>query len=252
MFILGRNDMRRIEHWLKASAAALLLLSTATGAVAADPLKIAVIGGGGMIGQRVVREALDRGHHVTVIARDPERLTERHERLTVAQGDVLDSARVAELAAEQDVVVSAIGSARAKEPDATLYRKAAQSLVSALRKLEANAPRLIVVGGAGSLQNKAGALHLERLPPEQRSEHLGQKAALDYYRTVSDVQWTYFSPPASIVPDGGRTGVFRLGGDRVVIDSKGESWISMEDYAVALIDEAERPQHVGRRFTIGY
>ncbi len=237
---------------MKAAAAALLLLSAATVVVAADSLKIAVIGGGGTIGQRVVREALDRGHHVTVIARDPERVTQQHERLIIEQGDVLDSARVATLAAGQDVVVSAVGNARAKEPDPTLYRKAAESLVGALRKLGAKAPRLIVVGGAGGLLNEAGDMLLERLPPdEKRSEHLGQKAALDYYRTVSDVQWTYFSPAGNPSP-GKRTGVFRLGGDRVVIDDKGESRISWEDYAYALIDEAERPQHIGQRFTIGY
>jgi uncharacterized protein len=167
------------------------------------------------------------------------------------QGDVLDSARMAELSSGQDVVVSAVGSARAKEPDSTLYRKAAESLVGALRKLGSGAPRLIVVGGAGSLLNEAGVMLLERLPPDRLPESLGQKAALDYYRTVSDVKWSYFSPAGRIEP-GKRTGVFRLGGDRVVVDADGESRISMEDYAVALINEAERPQHVGRRFTIGY
>jgi uncharacterized protein len=241
----------RIIDRLKTAAAALLLLSSAPDGLAAESLKIAVIGGGGTIGQRIVREALDRGHHVTVVARTPARVTERHERLAIVQGDVLDTSRVAELAAGQDIVVSAVGSARAKEPDTTLYLKAAESLVGALRKLGPKAPRLIVVGGAGSLQNEAGVMMLERLPPERRPESLGQKAALDYYRTVSDVQWTYFSPAGRIEP-GKRTGVFRLGGDRLVTDSKGESRISTEDYAVALIDEAERPRHIGRRFTIGY
>ena len=243
--------MGRSAHWLRTATAVLFLLSTTSAGFAADSLKIAVIGGGGTIGQRIVREALDRGHHVTVVARDPARAAERHERLSIVQGDVLDSARVAELAAGQDVLVSAVGSARARDPDSTLYLKAAESLVGALRKLGPKAPRLIVVGGAGSLQNEAGVMLLERLSPERLPESLGQKAALDHYRAVSDVQWTYFSPAGRIEP-GKRTGVFRLGGDRVVVDSKGESRISMEDYAVALIDEAERPQNVGRRFTIGY
>jgi putative NADH-flavin reductase len=243
--------MKRIEHWFRAAAAVLLLSSTVSAAYAADALKIAVLGGGGTIGQRIVREALDRGHDVTLVARNPARVTEKHERLTVLQGDVLDSARIAELAAGQDVVVSAIGSARAADPDPSLYLKAAESLVVALRTLAPKAPRLIVVGGAGSLLDESGVMMLERVPPEWRPENLGQKAALDYYRTVSDVPWTYFSPAAKIEP-GERTGVFRLGDDRLVVDSKGESRISMEDYAVALIDEAERPQHVGKRFTIGY
>jgi putative NADH-flavin reductase len=167
------------------------------------------------------------------------------------KGDALDSTRMAEIAAGKDVVVSAVGSARAKNPDTTLYRKAAESLVGALRKLGEKAPRLLVVGGAGSLLDAEGALMLDRLPPERKPESLGQKAALDYYRTVSDVQWTYFSPAGRIEP-GKRTGKFRLGEDRLVVDDKGESRISMEDYAVAMIDEAERPQHLRRRFTIGY
>lgn len=241
--------MRHIGFLAKAAAAVLLF--TVSSIAAADPLKITVFGGGGMIGQRVVREALDRGHQVRIVARDPSRVQEKHERLAIVQGDALDSRRVAELAAGQHVLVSSVGSARATTPDPTVYRKAAESLVSALRTLGAKAPRLIVVGGVGSLEDGSGQMILDRVPPERRPEHLGQKVALDYYRTVSDVQWTYLSPPGSIAP-GPRTGVFRLGDDRVIIDDKGQSHISMEDYAVALINEAERPQHIGRRFTVGY
>ena len=243
--------MKRIETWLTAAAAALSLLSTAPASLAADPLEIAVVGGSGTIGQRIVREALHRGHRVTIVARDPASVSEKHERLEVVKGDVLDSARMAEVAAGKDVIVSAVGSAREENPDTTLYLKAAESLVGALRKLGEKAPRLLVVGGAGSLFNAEGVMLLDRLPPARKPESLGQKASLDYYRTVSDVQWTYFSPAGRIEP-GRRTGVFRLGDDRVVVDDEGESRISMEDYAVAMIDEAERPQHVRRRFTIGY
>jgi putative NADH-flavin reductase len=243
--------MIRMEHWLKAAAAALLLLSTATVAVAADSLKISVIGGNGMIGQRIVREALDRGHHVTVIVRNPAQITAKHYRLDVRQGDVLDAVQISAHIAGQDVVVSAIGSARAKTPDPTVYRKAAESLIGVLRNLGERAPRLIVVGGAGSLKNSAGQMLVDRLPPHRQPESFGQKAALDYYRTISDVNWSYFSPAGTIVP-GDRTGVFRLGEDELIVNDKGESRISMEDYAVAVIDEAENPRHVRRRFTIGY
>lgn len=232
------------------SLAAGLLLLACSWVSAAEPLKISVIGGGGMIGQRVVREALDRGHHVTAIVRDPTRFTLAHERLTVRRGDVLDP-QISDLLAGQDVVVSAIGSARAQKPDPTVYLKAAESLVTALRKLGQRAPRLIVVGGAGSLKNAAGQVLVERLPPQRQPEGLGQKAALDYYRTVEDVSWSYFSPAGSIMP-GERTGVFRLGADTVIMAGERDSRISMEDYALALIDEAEKPRHVRRRFTIGY
>jgi putative NADH-flavin reductase len=233
------------------AAGLLLTISLGGSASAAEPLKIAVIGGNGMFGQRIVREALDRGHHVTSIVRDPSRVDTTHERLQLRQGDVLDRAQISHLIAGQDVVVSAVGSARAKTPDRSLYRKAAESLVSVLRGFGESAPRLIVVGGVGSLKHPSGQLMLERAPPEQKPEDLAQKAALDYYRTVRDVSWTYVSPPGAPLP-GQRTGVFRLGDDTLIVNDNGESRISMEDYAVAIVNEAENPQHVGRRFTVGY
>jgi uncharacterized protein len=233
------------------AAGVLLTISLGGSASAAEQLKIAVIGGNGMFGQRIVREALDRGHHVTAIVRDPSRVDATHERLQLRQGDVLDRAQISRLIAGQDVVVSAVGSARAKTPDPSIYRKAAESLVGVLRALGDKAPRLIVVGGVGSLKEASGKLVLDRVPPERKPEHLGQKAALDYYVTVRDVSWTYVSPPGAPLP-GPRTGVFRLGEDTLIVNDKGESRISMEDYAVAIVDEAETPRHTGRRFTVGY
>jgi uncharacterized protein len=230
---------------------AALIAASSFSAHAAEPLDILIFGGSGNIGQRVVREALNRGHVVTVVSRDPSRVKEKHERLKAVQGNVLATGQVAKLAAGQDVVVSAIGADRANNPDYTVYRKAGESLVSALRSLGVNAPRLIVVGGAGSLEVKPGVLLVSQIPERFRAEVLGQKEALDYYRTVTDVKWTYFSPAGSISP-GKRTGQFRLGTDQLVTDAKGDSKISMEDYAVALIDEAENAAHVGKRFTIGY
>jgi hypothetical protein len=233
-------------------AASLLCCAAPADAVGTSPaLRISVIGGTGMIGQRVVQEALDRGHHVTMIVRDPARVTRKHERLTVTQGDVLESPLIARIIAGQDVVVSAVGTARAQNPDSTLYLQAAKSLVDALTSLGDEAPRLIVVGGVGSLQDPQGKLMLERAPVDRQPEHLGQKAALDFYRKISNVKWTYMSPPGRIAP-GERTGVYRTGEDELIANDKGESAISMEDYAVALIDEAENPQHTGRRFTVGY
>jgi len=233
------------------AAGVLLTVWLGGSASAAEQLKIGVIGGNGMIGQRIVREALDRGHHVTVIVRDPSRVDAAHERLQLRQGDVLDKAQISRLIAGQDVVVSAVGSARANTPEPSLYRQTAESLVSVLRGLGEKVPRLIVVGGVGSLKNASGQLVLEQVPPERKPEHLGQKAALDYYSTVHDVSWTYVSPPGTIKP-GERTGIFRLGDDTLIVSDKGESLITMEDYAVAIVDEAENPRHVRRRFTVGY
>jgi uncharacterized protein len=214
-------------------------------------LEIVVVGGAGMIGQRIVVEALERGHGVTLVVRDPSKIAHVDERLSAVRGDVLDSPAIAEQARGRDVVVSAVGAARAEEPDYSLYRAAAESLVTALRSLGDDAPRLIVVGGVGSLVDASGRLLLERVPEDRLPEHLGQKAALDFYGTVSDVRWTYVSPPARIAP-GERIGSYRTGGDDLVTGADGKSSISMEDYAVAILDEIEAPRHVGRRFTVGY
>lgn len=223
----------------------------ASPAGAAEKLKITVIGGSGMIGQRIVHEALERGHTVVAVARDPSKVTETHARLTMAKGDVLDSDGLASVAAGQDVLISAVGVGRETNPDSAFYLQAADSLITALRGLGDTAPRLIVVGGVGSLTDSTGKLILERVPAARKPEHAGQKAALDFYRTVEDVKWTYVSPPGSIAP-GERTGSYRVGDEQVLVNDKGESSISMEDYAVALIDEAENPKHTGRRFTVGY
>jgi len=219
-------------------------------AAAAAALKITVYGGTGRIGSRIVDEALARGHSVTVIAREPSDATAPRPHLRFVRGDALDSAGVAAQIAGQDVVISAIGSRGSQGPD--FYMRVAQSFVSALRSLGARAPRLIVVGGAASLEVAPGKLLLDTMPAvDPASDMVTQKQALDYYRTVPDVAWSFVSPSLQIEP-GTRTGHFRLGGDQLLKDADGRSRISMEDFAVALIDEAEHPQHIRSRFTVGY
>ena len=242
------SPLRRGGRWLS-FVLCLGLVAVGVGiAHAATPLRIVVYGGTGNIGQRIVREALDRGDTVTVVVRDPSAMAEQLPRLHVLKGDVLDSAEVARTISGSDVVVSAV-SFRKPTPDSAAYRRAAESLATALRSLGSRAPYLIVVGGAGSLQQPPG-VHFE-IPAAWRDEVNGQNDSLAYYRTISDVRWTYLSPAYMITP-GTRTGKFRLGGDQFITDAKGDSRISMEDYAVAVVDEAEKPAHVRRRFTIGY
>lgn len=241
----GRRFRVALLAWMLGTFAA------SSAVLGAESLKITVIGGSGMIGQRVVREALNRGHSVNLVARDPSSVTETHERLTVAKGDVLDVESMKNLASGRDVLISAVGVGRDANPDSTFYLKVAEVLVAALRDLGDAAPRLIVVGGVGSLKDENGELILERVSADRKPEHLGQKAALDFYRTVEDVEWTYVSPPGRIAP-GERTGRYRTGDDILLVDDEGESRISMEDYAVALVDESENPRHTGRRFTVGY
>ncbi|MEU1375255.1 NAD(P)H-binding protein [Streptomyces triculaminicus] len=213
--------------------------------------KIALFGATGTIGSRVLREALDRGHQVTAVVRDPAKVTEQHPNLTVTTGDVLDPASVAEAARGRDVVVSAVGGGDGPGHLATI-EPAAKSLVAGLRALGDEAPRLVAVGGAGSLRTPDGkqVWDAEGLPEFLLQIMHAHGDALDFYRTVSDVRWTNISP-AGLIEPGERTGTYRTALDDLVVDADGKSRISAEDYAVALIDEIETPKHVGERFTVG-
>jgi putative NADH-flavin reductase len=237
--------------------------SIASDEVAVSPvsLKIIVYGSTGRVGSRVVNEALQRGHQVTAVSRDTARIKQEHENLAVAQGDVLDRERIGELVVGQDVVVVSVrGSVdKSKDPEKAVHRVAAELLVAAMRDLGERAPRLIYVGGAGSLEVKPGVLYADSIPgvvrmvmPRSlRQEISGHVLTLEYLRTVDDVRWTYVSPAKKFEP-GERTGIYRIGGDQMLKDANGRSMISMEDFAVAVIDEAENSSHVGTRFSVAY
>jgi len=212
-------------------------------------MRLLVFGAGGSIGQRVVREAADRGHAVTAAFRRAPKSPPARARVVVA--DVRRPEEALDGKAYH-AVVSAVGAgAPGSEPDYEIYLDAARSLVGALR---ANAgPRLIVVGGAGSLDAGSGVKVIDtpQFPSRFREEALAQARALEHYRTVEDVPWTYVSPAAMIEP-GERTGRFRTGRDELLTDEHAHSRISTEDYAAAILDELERPQAIGRRMTVAY
>lgn len=216
-------------------------------------MKLALFGAGGMVGSRIAKEALARGHQVTAIVRDPARFflpaenPEHHENLTVVQGDVLDPASVASAVAGHDAVISAVGP-RAGDPQMVV--EAARSLVEGVAR--AGVRRLVAVGGAGSLEVAPGVQLVDApdFPEEFRAVAIAHRDALEVYRTA-DLDWTSISPPVFIEP-GERTGRYRVGGDQLLSDDKGQSRISAEDYAVALLDEVERAQFVRRRSTVAY
>jgi putative NADH-flavin reductase len=213
-------------------------------------MKIAIFGASGWIGGTIAREALNRGHTVTAIVRDPARLQLTHERLTVVTGDVTDLAKVASVVAGHDAVAAAIGGRR--EGNHQVVPAAVRALLTGLP--QADVKRLVWVGGGSSLEVSPGVRLFDtpQFPAGWKTEALAQIEALDIFRTSTDtVDWTYLSPPLNIEP-GQRTGRYRTGGDQLLSDEKGESRISVEDFAVAFLDELEYPTHIRQRFTVAY
>jgi len=246
---------RRIVVSLAAGALALTGLSTAALAQekAAKPLNIVVYGGSGNIGSRIVKEAAARGHHVTVVDRSPK-ADIAPAGVKLATGDALDPEDVRKNIEGADAVVFSVVVRPAPTPDFAL--RIAKSAVEGLRKQTGpKKTRLLIVGGASSLFNAQGKRIIDTLPASMRSNgEVGAAVeALDWLRSeVKDsVSWTYFSPASSISP-GTRTGKFRVGGEQLVTDANGRSAISMEDYAVAMLDEIEKPRYPNNRFTVGY
>ena len=204
-------------------------------------MKIAIIGATGNVGRRIVDEALRRNHDVTGIARDPSKLIPQN-RLTLVQGDANgDPSELGQLLVGHDVVVSSI----------MFLQSDMSHLVQAVRA--SGVKRYLVVGGAGSLEVAPGRLLVDQpdFPAFVKAEAAKGKEYLDYLKEVKDLDWTFLSPSA-LFKAGERTGVFRLGGDNLLISVDGTSWISYEDYAIALLDEIENPKHIQQRFTVGY
>jgi putative NADH-flavin reductase len=210
--------------------------------------KIMLIGSNGTIGQRILHEALNRGHHVTCLVRDTSGTGEHRAELDYHTGDIFKPETIATAAVGHDVVVSAYGPGKG---DADLVVKAAHGLIEALTRVEPI--RLIVVSGAGSLEVKPGLQLVDApdFPAEWKEIALAHRAALDVYRKagMAEFDWTAVSPAALIEP-GTRTGIYRTGTDQLLVDAKGKSYISAEDFAVAVVDEIEKPQFQDKRFTV--
>jgi uncharacterized protein len=212
-------------------------------------MKIAVFGAGGAIGQAITGELLARGHTVIAVTRTCAPIAGLV--VQVATGDAADPASVAKLAAGQDAVVSATGPRRGTENAEDSLVGAAMGLIDGLRK--AGLRRLVVVGGAGSLEvaPRIRLLDTPQFPPAARAEALAHARALEVYRDVEDLDWTYVSPAAVIGP-GERTGAFRIGGDQLLADPAGNSRISIPDFAIAVGDLVERGEEIRRRITVAY
>lgn len=210
-------------------------------------MDVVVFGATGTIGKAIVQEALKRKHEVTAVVRNPASLQLQHERLKVATADILDPTAIAAAVRGHEEVISAFGPSAGREDD---LLRAAESLLEGLQ--EAGLGRLLIVGGAGSLKTESGEWLMDTpdFPEKFRLLAAAHAHAYEIYRG-SALDYTYISPPAVIRP-GRRTGQFRIGLDRLVVDEYGESSISVEDFAVAVIDELEEGNFSRARFTVGY
>ena len=209
-------------------------------------MHIALYGATGNSGSRILNELLTRGHQVTAIIRSPEKLAARPG-LTVVQGDAASVDGIAGKIKGADAVVSAYAPP-ADDTDQILPVTA--RLIDAVR--QTGVPRLLIVGGAGNLEVAPGVTVLAsgHVPAEWVPIATSHAKLLEEVKK-SEINWTYFSPAAFFVP-GERTGKFRLGTNQLIANEQGDSRISLEDYAIALVDELESPKHERERFTIGY
>jgi len=216
-------------------------------------MRVVLYGATGMIGTRVLKELLSRGHTVTAVLRDPSKLPAQPN-LAIEKGDMLDAGDIARKAWGADVIVSAYGppsGAQGADPAKVgQLLEATRALIDGTRR--AGSPRIIMVGGAGSLEISPGLQIVDApsFPDAYKPIALAHRDAY-YLLRQCDLNWTYFSPAMMIQP-GERTGKFRLGLDGLISDTQGNSSISAEDYAIALVDEVEQGRHTRQRFTIGY
>jgi putative NADH-flavin reductase len=209
-------------------------------------MNVVLFGASGMIGSRILQELVARGHSVTAAVRDTAKVPVMAG-VTTKRGDVLDVDSVATNVKGSDAVISAYAPGFETLGNLVL---ATQSLIAGLQK--AGVRRFLMVGGAGSLEVAPGLQLVDApdFPAAWKGIALAHRDALNVLKG-SDLDWTSLSPAALIEP-GVRTGKFRLGTDQLVMDDKGESKISAEDFAVAAVDELEKNAHVRQRFTLGY
>ena len=203
-------------------------------------MNIAIIGATGRAGSQLLEEALRRGFRVTAIARHASKIGAR-EGVVTKDVDVNDAQALQEALKGHDVVLSA----------AHFSTLPASAIIEPVKK--AGVKRLLFVGGAGSLLLPDGSRVIDSkdFPPEYKPEATAGSEYLETLRKEKDLDWTFLSPSAKFV-EGERTGKFRLGKDHLLVSAEGKSWITFADFAIALLDEVEKPQHSRQRFTVGY
>jgi putative NADH-flavin reductase len=213
-------------------------------------MKLVLFGATGMVGTRIATEASARGHQVIAVSRSGQSPIPG---VTATAADASDPAKVAGVASGADAVASACVPPRDLSDPREPFMALNKALVEGVR--QAGVRRLMVVGGAGSLEIAPGQALIDQpgFPEAYLPEALAHRDVLAFYRTLDDedLDWTYVSPAAEIRP-GERTGTFRVGGDRMLTDDHGNSRISAEDYAIAFVDELEKDAHPRARMSVAY
>ena len=216
-------------------------------------MKIALIGATGFVGNAVLKEALDRGHEVTAIVRNPEKLSPQ-KNLKIVQGDVMDTERLAELLKGNDVVISAYNAGWTNPDLYNEFLKGSKSIEEAVKK--SGVKRYIVLGGAGSLFIAPGKqlVDTSEFPEAWKPGALSARDYLNILKEEKDLDWTFVSPAIEMNEGnpGERKGVYRTGLENPVFDSNHKSYISVYDLAMAIVDEVENPKHIRQRFTVAY
>lgn len=217
--------------------------------------KVVLIGASGYVGNAILNELLDRGHRVTAIVRNASKIKVSSPNLEVKEIDVEDTSSMIEVLKGTDAVISAYNPGWSNpnmyEDTLRIYPE----ILNAVKK--SGVKRLLIVGGAGSLFVKPG-LRLVDTGTLPEAWLPGVKSMAKFFLETlvneKELDWVFFSPAANLgnLTTGVRTGRFRLGKDDLIVDEKGESFISVEDYAMAMVDELEQENHHKERFTIGY
>jgi putative NADH-flavin reductase len=217
-------------------------------------MKIALIGTTGFVGSAILKEALERGHQVTAIARHPEKIAIENKNLKTAKADAFNTDEIAEVVKGNDVVVSAYNSGWTNPNIYDDFLKGAQAIQAGVKK--SGVKRMIVIGGAGSLYVADGVQLIDtpQFPAEWKPGALAAREYLNIIKKENDLDWTFFSPAIEMHhgTSGVKKGTYRKGLDNPVFDENGRSILSVEDLAVAIVDEVEKPQHIKQRFTAAY
>jgi putative NADH-flavin reductase len=216
-------------------------------------MKIALIGASGFVGTPILNELLRRGHQVTAIARHPEK-TKNAENITVVSADVLDENAVTNAIEEHDAVVSAYNAGWTNPDLYNEFISGSKAIQAAVKK--AGVKRLIVIGGAGSLfiAPNRQIVDTDEFPKEWKPGALAARDYLNILKDEKELDWTFLSPAIEMHQgtSGTRRGTYRTGLENPVFDANNKSVISVEDLAVAVVDELEKPKHIRQRFTVAY